>query len=72
MDFEITFPALVAGRLLLAYAPFPDSLRHDQLLTSPLTSYPRCAVLSYGKGAHGLTSERLRSAGGHLPLSKRS
>ena len=45
MDFDFAFPALVAGRLLLAFAPLPDTLKHDQLLSSPLTSYPRCAVL---------------------------
>lgn len=46
MDFDLAFPALVAGRLLLAFAPLPDALKHDQLLASPLTSYPRCAVVS--------------------------
>ncbi|KAI0789795.1 PIG-U-domain-containing protein [Abortiporus biennis] len=41
MDFEFVFPALVAGRFLLALAPFPGSLKHDHQLSSPLTSYPR-------------------------------
>lgn len=41
MSFSVTFPALVAGRLLLAYAPLPPSLRTDHQLSSPLTSYPR-------------------------------
>ncbi|CAL1712898.1 unnamed protein product [Somion occarium] len=41
MDFGLVYPALVAGRLLLAFAPLPDALKHDHQLSSPLTSYPR-------------------------------
>ena len=42
-DIDPTFSALVAARLLLAYAPLPEALKHDQQLSSPLTSYARCA-----------------------------
>ncbi|KAL6301989.1 PIG-U-domain-containing protein [Sparassis latifolia] len=35
------FIALVIGRLLLAFAPLPWSIRNDHQLSSPLTSYPR-------------------------------
>ncbi|KAK7681583.1 hypothetical protein QCA50_015316 [Cerrena zonata] len=41
MDFGLVYPALVASRLFLAFAPLPDALRHDHQLSSPLTSYPR-------------------------------
>ncbi|KAI0632021.1 PIG-U-domain-containing protein [Trametes polyzona] len=40
-DGDLAFPALVAARLLLAFAPLPDSLKYDQQLSSPLTSYSR-------------------------------
>ncbi|KAI0755146.1 PIG-U-domain-containing protein [Daedaleopsis nitida] len=40
-DTDFTFPALVAARLLLAFAPLPEALKHDQQLSSPLTSYAR-------------------------------
>ncbi|KAI0688905.1 GPI transamidase subunit PIG-U [Earliella scabrosa] len=40
-DIDPTFSALVAARLLLAYAPLPEALKHDQQLSSPLTSYSR-------------------------------
>ncbi len=40
---DVTFSALVAARLLLAYAPLPEALKHDHQLSSPLTSYARCA-----------------------------
>ena len=39
----LSFAALVAARLILASAPLPDVLKNDQQLSSPLTSYPRCA-----------------------------
>ncbi|KAH8104708.1 PIG-U-domain-containing protein [Cristinia sonorae] len=39
--FEVVFPALVAGRFLLALTPISDALKHDHILTSPLTAYPR-------------------------------
>ncbi len=45
-DADFTFPALVAARLLLAFAPLPDALKYDQQLSSPLTSYSRCALVS--------------------------
>ncbi|OSD07401.1 PIG-U-domain-containing protein [Trametes coccinea BRFM310] len=38
---DLAFPALVAARLLLAFAPLPDALKYDQQLSSPLTSYSR-------------------------------
>ncbi|RPD62216.1 PIG-U-domain-containing protein [Lentinus tigrinus ALCF2SS1-7] len=38
---DLTFSALVAARLLLAYAPLPEALKHDHQLSSPLTSYSR-------------------------------
>ncbi|RDX49926.1 PIG-U-domain-containing protein [Lentinus brumalis] len=38
---DVTFSALVAARLLLAYAPLPEALNHDHQLSSPLTSYSR-------------------------------
>ncbi|OCH84913.1 PIG-U-domain-containing protein [Obba rivulosa] len=41
MDFRLAFPALVAGRLLLAYTSLPDVLKNDHQLSSPLTSYSR-------------------------------
>ncbi|EKM51883.1 uncharacterized protein PHACADRAFT_177290 [Phanerochaete carnosa HHB-10118-sp] len=41
MDFDVVFPSLVAGRLLLAYTNLPGALRHDHQLSTPLTSYPR-------------------------------
>ncbi|KAI0802080.1 GPI transamidase subunit PIG-U [Irpex lacteus] len=41
MDFDYTFPALVAARVVLAFAPLPDALKHSQQLSSPLTSYER-------------------------------
>ncbi|KAI0689071.1 GPI transamidase subunit PIG-U [Cytidiella melzeri] len=41
MEFDYTFPTLVAARALLAFAPLPDALRHSQQLSSPLTSYAR-------------------------------
>ncbi|KAI0662059.1 PIG-U-domain-containing protein [Cubamyces menziesii] len=40
-DADLAFPALVAARLLLAFAPLPEALKHDQQLSSPLTSYSR-------------------------------
>ncbi|KAI0366878.1 PIG-U-domain-containing protein [Pilatotrama ljubarskyi] len=40
-DPDFAFPALVAARLLLAFAPLPDALKYDQQLSSPLTSYSR-------------------------------
>lgn len=42
MDFTLTFPALVATRLVLAFSPLTQYLRDDHLLSSPLTSYARC------------------------------
>lgn len=42
-DSDPTFLALIAVRFALAFAPLPDTLRYDQQLSSPLTSYPRCA-----------------------------
>ena len=42
MDFDVAFPAMLAGRLLLAFVRLPDGLKHDHLLSTPLTSYPRC------------------------------
>ena len=42
-DSDPTFLALVAVRLALAFAPLPEALKYDQQLSSPLTSYPRCA-----------------------------
>ncbi|OBZ71406.1 GPI transamidase component GAB1 [Grifola frondosa] len=41
MDGGLAFPALVAARFLLALAPSPAVLKHDQLLSSPLTSFSR-------------------------------
>ncbi|KAI0731919.1 PIG-U-domain-containing protein [Fomitopsis betulina] len=41
MDFTLTFPALVATRLVLAFSPLTQYLRDDHLLSSPLTSYAR-------------------------------
>ncbi|PCH40240.1 PIG-U-domain-containing protein [Wolfiporia cocos MD-104 SS10] len=41
MDFNVVFPALVAGRLVLALSPLPVDLKNDHLLSSPLTSYSR-------------------------------
>ncbi|KAI0769059.1 PIG-U-domain-containing protein [Trametes elegans] len=41
MDSDLAFPALVAARLLLAFVPLPESLKYDQQLSSPLTSYSR-------------------------------
>ncbi|KAI0927260.1 hypothetical protein AcV5_007840 [Taiwanofungus camphoratus] len=41
MDFSVTFPALVVGRLLLAFSLLPVDLTNDHLLSSPLTSYSR-------------------------------
>lgn len=41
--FEVVLPALVVGRLLLAFAPLPDTIHSDHQLSSPLTAYPRCA-----------------------------
>ncbi|KAI0714022.1 PIG-U-domain-containing protein [Cerioporus squamosus] len=38
---DLTFSALVAARLLLAFAPLPEALKHDHQLSSPLTSYSR-------------------------------
>ncbi|KAI0643137.1 PIG-U-domain-containing protein [Trametes meyenii] len=40
-DTDFAFPALVAARLLLAFAPLPEALKYDQQLSSPLTSYSR-------------------------------
>lgn len=42
-DIDLTFSALVAARVLLAFAPLPEALKYDQQLSSPLTSYSRCA-----------------------------
>ena len=42
-DSDPTFLALVAVRLALAFAPLPEALQYDQQLSSPLTSYSRCA-----------------------------
>lgn len=39
MDFDYAFPSLVLARLLIAFAPLADSLKHSQQLSSPLTSY---------------------------------
>jgi len=39
LDVGAVFPALVAGRLLLALTNLPDALKHDHQLSSPLTSY---------------------------------
>ena len=47
MDFGLAFPSLVLARLFLAFAPVPDVLKHDQQLSSPLTSYRRCAFSIY-------------------------
>ncbi|KIP10239.1 hypothetical protein PHLGIDRAFT_28605 [Phlebiopsis gigantea 11061_1 CR5-6] len=41
MDYDVAFPGLIVTRLLLAFAPLPDSLIHDHQLSTPLTSYPR-------------------------------
>ncbi|EMD39546.1 hypothetical protein CERSUDRAFT_150075 [Gelatoporia subvermispora B] len=41
MDFHVAFPALVAGRLLLAFTSLPEVLNNDHQLSSPLTSYSR-------------------------------
>jgi CRISPR/Cas system CMR-associated protein Cmr5 small subunit len=38
-NLKLAFPALVAGRLLLALTSLPDALKHDHQLSSPLTSY---------------------------------
>ncbi|KAH9889837.1 PIG-U-domain-containing protein [Cubamyces lactineus] len=38
---DLAIPVLVAARLLLAFAPLPEALKHDQQLSSPLTSYSR-------------------------------
>ncbi|OSX59720.1 hypothetical protein POSPLADRAFT_1149654 [Postia placenta MAD-698-R-SB12] len=54
MDFSVAFPALVAGRLALAYSPLSDWLKDDHLLSSPLTSYSRCAVRSVLPGQYTL------------------
>ena len=48
MDFELAFPSLVIARLLHAFAPLPKSLQYDQQLSSPLTSYSRCASTGIG------------------------
>ena len=45
-DIDLTFSALVAARLVLAYAPLHDILKNDQQLSSPLTSYSRCAEVN--------------------------
>ena len=42
MDIDLAFGGLVAARLLLSFAPLPDQLKHDHLLSSPLTSNLRC------------------------------
>ncbi|KZT73926.1 PIG-U-domain-containing protein, partial [Daedalea quercina L-15889] len=41
MDFTVTFPVLIASRLVLALSPLTHCLRDDHLLSSPLTSYTR-------------------------------
>ncbi|KAH9924279.1 PIG-U-domain-containing protein [Epithele typhae] len=40
-DSNLTFVALVAARLLLAFAPVSDYLKNDHQLSSPVTAYPR-------------------------------
>lgn len=47
---DYAFPALVAARLALAFAPLPDALKYDHQLSSPLTSYSRCALVPYSRG----------------------
>ena len=42
---DLAFSALVAARLLLAFAPLTDVLKNNHQLSSPLTSYPRCAAV---------------------------
>ena len=42
MDVDLAFGGLVAARLLLSFAPLPDQLKYDHLLSSPLTSNLRC------------------------------
>ena len=42
MNVDLAFGGLVAARLLLAFAPLPDQLKYDHLLSSPLTSNLRC------------------------------
>ncbi|KAJ7288155.1 GPI transamidase subunit PIG-U [Mycena rebaudengoi] len=39
LNVGLVFPALVAGRLLLALMNLSDALKHDHQLSSPLTSY---------------------------------
>ncbi|KZT11899.1 PIG-U-domain-containing protein [Laetiporus sulphureus 93-53] len=41
MDFNTTFPVLLAGRYLLALFFQDVDLRNDHLLSTPLTAYPR-------------------------------
>lgn len=36
-------PLAIAGRFLLSLTNANELLKHDHLLSSPLTSYPRCA-----------------------------
>jgi phosphatidylinositol glycan class U len=42
-DLNVVLPALITGRLWLAYSSLPAYLRDHQLLSSPLTAYSRCA-----------------------------
>src|SRR5882762_9541712 len=42
MTVDLAFGGLVAARLLLSFAPLPDQLKFDHLLSSPLTSNLRC------------------------------
>lgn len=37
-------PLAIAGRFLLSFTSANELLQHDHLLSSPLTSYPRCAL----------------------------
>lgn len=44
MDSNLALCGLVTARLFLAFAPLPEQLKHDHLLSSPLTSNPRCTL----------------------------
>lgn len=70
VDFDLAFPALVLGRLALAYSPLANALIDDHLLSSPLNGYSRCTCL-HQLTHHASNTDLAPSAGRHPPLQAR-
>jgi hypothetical protein len=70
LSLKLALPTLVAGRLSLSLTNLPDVLKHDHLLSSPLTSYLNRALIVTTFG--GLArSPKVFSTGGGLSIQTR-